>query len=139
MKKILIVMVVILTCLMTACGTEIREAVQTDGVALKVENTVSGLEETRLSFTVSNNGSATWKVGDSVHIEFRKESGEWEEVPINTSFTPSTTKLQPNASLTQVDYCIEQALDKGDYRLTVYLENTRSGEAVTLKTEFRID
>ena len=95
-------------------------------------------KETQISFTIINNGVSTWKVGESIHIEYCGEGGEWEELKESTPLILSVTRLQPNAKMTQ-EYLYERILEKGKYRLSLFLESIQSGEVTALRSEFQIE
>ena len=95
-------------------------------------------QTTKIAYTVNNSGDATWKVGTLVHIERLKEDGTAEELSFDSPFAPPSTKLKPNAKLS-ADHDPGQVLEPGSYRFSLVLENTASGEAVSLSAEFQID
>lgn len=133
MKKITLALVLICAVFLTACGTAVKAPEEADGLTL----TVQAADAAGLSFTVANEGKSTWKVGSAVYLSLHKENGYWEELADDTPFTPSSTTLKPGSRLSQ-DLALGQPLQPGEYRLTVYLENTQSGQAVSLTAEFEI-
>ena len=137
MKKRVLALLLTCVCLFSACGTTAGDA-QQEGLTLTVDSAVVLVKETQIVFTVANKGKSTFRVGDSLHIEVHKEDGTWEELQDKVPFTPSMTKLPPNSSLTQ-EHLSEQVLETGEYRLSIFLENMDSGEAVLLKTVFKTE
>lgn len=135
MKKTPIALFLVFAFAVTACGTKVREAAYSDGLELTVESAVSGSDGTVISFTIVNSGTATWKVGESIQIEFQKDSSKWEEIPNDAPFVPSAVRLAPKTSLTR-DYNAKQALADVPHRLAVHLENTQTGETIVIRTEF---